>query len=220
MHIVPAIYLQNGKVVSLYKGSDNEEKKRYQKAGTSYAKLFQDQGADTLFVIDLDGDQRERLTEYREVFQGTLWWAGQIRSMEALAEAFEKGADAVILGQSAASIHEEALALYGTEKIIVGLQFQHYEEAPDICEALGSQGFKRLILKDLNAEGTLFQPNFDLMEKCNYFSSAQIYASGGVSQPKHIELLKQAGVKGFIVARALYEHQLNLQELLMRYPND
>ena len=81
-------------------------------------------------------------------------------------------------------------------------------------------GFEDILLKDLNAEGTLFQPNFDLMEKCAYFSKKNIYASGGIATEQHLELLKRAGVKGVLIGRALYEHQLDLVKLLTRYQGE
>jgi len=125
--------------------------------------------------------------------------------------------DRIILGESAEPIYKESLEKYGPEKMMAGMQVKFYDEAPDLCEKLRSHGFKDILLKDKNAEGTLFQPNFDLMEKCVYFSDATVFASGGVSRMDHPELLKRAGAKGVIIARAFYEHQLDLRELIRRY---
>lgn len=217
MKIIPAIFIQNGRVVSLYKGAENEQKKVYAKSPKSYAEIFARQGASTLFVIDLDGDQRERIHEIREVFEGELWWAGKVREMDYLQWLLENGADKVVLGQSANQIFEQALAEFGPEKIIVGLQFQHYEEAPEVCEKMGKTGFTEIIMKDSNAEGTLVQPNFDLMEKCVYFSGLKVYASGGIGDEFHIQLMQKAGVSGVIIARALYENYLSLRALIAHY---
>lgn len=131
--------------------------------------------------------------------------------------AFENGAACVVLGQSAKEIYADALKEYGEEKIIAGVQVNHYEGAPDLCEKLGGFGFEKIIMKDLNAEGTLFQPNFDLMEKCVYFSGSKIFASGGVGKERHLHLLAEAGVSGVIIARALYENQLDLGELIRNF---
>lgn len=217
MLILPAIFMQKGKVVSFYKGNDNAEKKSYAKAPQSFAQQFQKQGAKRLFVIDLDGDQSIRMLPIREKFQGELWWAGKVRDMQTLEECFSNGADKVVLGQSAKAIHNQALEKYGSDKIVAGLKVKHYDDAPDICEALGGSGFKTIVLKDMNAEGTLFQPNFDLMEKCVYFSNLEVFASGGVADEQHMELLKRAGVTGVVMARALYENVLNLETLVKNY---
>lgn len=220
MQIIPSIFIQKGGVVSLYKGSDNPEKKTYAASPTSFAKDF-GKSANTLFIVDLDGDQSEEwVPKIREVFTGELWWAGQVRSMEKIQRLMDLGINRVVLGQSAKIIYSEAVEKYGSDKILAGLQVRHDDEAPDICEKLAETGFQDILLKDLNAEGTLFHPNFDLMEKCNYFSKINVYASGGVSKERHLALLKKAGVKGVIIGRALYEHQLDLGSMIRRYQGE
>ncbi len=210
MKIIPTLYIQHGKVVSFYRGTDNPQKKIYPKAPKTVAHDFAKAGADTLFVVDPDGTERERLPELREQFEGSLWWAGQVRDMETVKWLLENGADRVVLGWSAKPIFAEALQTYGPGKILAGIQFQHYEEAPHFFEELATYNFEDILVKDLNREGTLFQPNFDLMEKAVYFTGKNIYASGGVCEPDHLILLEEAGVKGAMVARALYEHRLSL----------
>lgn len=220
MRIIPTIFIQDGGLVSFYKGNDNAEKKTYPASPASYAKDFA-RHADTLLVVDLDGDQtQEWAPKIRANFQGELWWAGQVRSLEHVETLMNLGVNRVVLGQSAKPIHKEALEHYGPQKLIAGLKVHHYDQAPDLCEALGALGFEDILLKDLNAEGTMFHPNFDLMEKCVYFSQKNVYASGGVATEQHLELLKRAGVKGVLIGRALYEHQLDLGSLLDHYQDE
>lgn len=214
MLIIPSLFIQNGKVISLYKGSDNESKRVYPKAPQSYAELFYRQGARILFVVDLDGDQRERLIELKQAFPGKIWWAGKLRELERLRWLFEHGVDRVVLGQSAQPIHQAALAEHGADRVMVGLKLRLADEITEHCEALSQTGFTDIIVKDLNAEGTLFQPNFDIMEKCVYFSSLKVYASGGISQAQHLQLLEESGVTGALIGRALYENELSLSNLL------
>lgn len=220
MKIIPALYIQNGKVVSFYKGTDNAEKNRYDKAPKTFARDFYSAGAKRLFVVDLDGDQQTRLNEIREVFLGEIWWAGQVRTLELIESLLEQGANKVVLGWSAKSIFKEAIQRFGADKIMAGLQLQHYDDAPDFCTELAEAGFEEIIVKDLNAEGTLFQPNFDLMEKCAIFSEKKVYASGGISEINHINLLQRAHVEGVIIARAFYENRLGLSDLVQSYEGD
>lgn len=217
MRIIPNLFLQKGRAVSLYKGTDNAEKKTYSKAPKNYAEWFQQQGAQTLFVVDLDGDQRSHLPELRAAFQGELWWAGHVRDLATLDELFAAGVNRVVLGQKAEMIFVEALAKHGPQKLLAGVQAFHYDEVPTLCERLKGLGFNDLVVKDMNAEGTLFHPNFDLMEKGKYFSGANIFASGGVAHENDIHLLAQAGVAGVIIGRALYENELKLQTLLQNF---
>lgn len=214
MRIIPNLFLQKGHAVSLYKGTDNSEKKTYPRAPKNYAQWFQSQGAKTLFVVDLDGNQKDRAAELREVFKGELWWAGHVRDLATLEELFAAGINRVVLGQNAEPIFSEALALHGPQKLLAGIQAFHYDEIPSLCEKLKGIGFTDLVVKDMNAEGTLFHPNFDLMEKAKYFSGANIFASGGVAHENDIRLLAQADVTGVIIGRAFYENELNVEALL------
>ncbi len=213
MRIIPNLFLEHGKAVSLYKGTDNEEKKIYPKAPRSYVEWFEKQGAKTLFIVDLSGTERERLPELRAVFSGELWWAGHVRDIQSIQWLLDKGANRIVLGEHAEPIFTEALSLFGPEKLLAGIQAKHYDEVPNQAEKYAQMGFKDLVVKDMNAEGTLFHPNYDLMEKCAYFSKAKIYASGGVANTNDIHLLGHAGVKGVIIGRAFYENELNLTAL-------
>ena len=72
----------------------------------------------------------------------------------------------------------------------------------------------------MEADGALFHPNFDQVEKAAYFSKAKIYSSGGISEIQDLEIMKVAKVEGVIIARALYENRLNLSELIRRFEHD
>lgn len=217
MKIIPAIFLQNGHVVSLYKGNENDQKKVYPKSAKNYAELFAKKGAKVLQVIDLDGKNRDRIHEIREVFSGELWWGGHIRTMQELESLFADGASKIILGEGAAEIYSQALEKYGSEKLIAGIKFRNDPDAPDKCAELSAIGFTDIIVKDLEADGTLYHPNFDQIEKCALFSKARIYSSGGVAQYDHINYLKQANASGAVIGRALYENALDLKQLIERF---
>lgn len=216
MKIIPAIFLQNGHVVSLYKGNENDQKKVYPKSAKNYAEFFAKKGADIIEVIDLDGKNREKIHEIREVFDGELWWGGQIREIQEVESLFAYGASKVILGEGAKEIYSEALEKFGAEKLLAGIKFRNDPDAPDKCAELSAIGFTDIIVKDLEADGTLYHPNFDQIEKCVIFSKARIYSSGGVAQYDHIEYLKQAGASGAVIGRALYENALDLKRLIDR----
>ncbi len=219
MDVIPSLFLQNGKAVSLYKGRDGEQKKVYPKAPKNYVKAFAEQGAQKLFIVDFDANQQEHLPEFRAIFPGEIWWAGQVRDLPTLRKLFANGADRVVLGRSAEPIYQEALEEFGPRKLIVGIQVMLQEKITERLEELSNYSFETLLVKDLNAEGTLFQPSFDLMEKAVYFSEKEVYASGGISSDQDLPLLAQAGVKGVLIVRALYENQLSLADLLVRYQN-
>lgn len=220
MRIIPNLFLQGGHAVSLYKGTDSDQKKVYAKAPKSYAAYFDKEGAGTLFVVDLDGNQREHLPELRKVFTKELWWAGQVHTEETIEWLLANGADRVVLGQSAEPIFVSALKRFGPEKLLAGIQVFHYDDAPEDCARYVKMGFTDIVVKDMNAEGTLFHPNFDLIEKCIYFSGARVFASGGIATQNDLSLLKEAGASGAIIGRALYENELRVAELRGRFERE
>ncbi len=220
MRIIPNLFLQKGHAVSLYKGTDNDEKKVYPRAPKNYLQWFQNQGAKTVFIVDLDGDQLDKAIELRASFEGELWWAGHVRELATVEALFNAGIDRVVLGEKAEPIFAEALAKFGPTKLIAGIQAFHNEGIPELCEARKTLGFTDIIVKDMNSEGALFHPNFDLMEKAKYFSGANIFASGGVSETNDIHLLAQAQVAGVIIGRALYENALNLESLIQNFEGE
>ncbi|MEK9166998.1 MAG: HisA/HisF-related TIM barrel protein [Patescibacteria group bacterium] len=219
MKIIPAIFLQAGKAVSLYKGS-NDHKKVYSKSPKNYAAYFQKEGAKILEIVDLDQKNRAKLVELRSVFHGKIWWGGGVKTIAEIESLFNDGADVVILGTSAEKIHLEALQKFGNEKIFAGVKFRNDPEAPEKCTTLVEKGFTQIIVKDMEADGALFHPNFDQVEKAAYFSKAKIYSSGGISEIQDLEIMKVAKVEGVIIARALYENRLNLSELIRRFEHD
>ena len=81
MKIIPAIFLQAGKAVSLYKGS-NDHKKVYSKSPKNYAAYFQKEGAKILEIVDLDQKNRAKLVELRSVFHGKIWWGGELKQLQ------------------------------------------------------------------------------------------------------------------------------------------
>jgi phosphoribosylformimino-5-aminoimidazole carboxamide ribonucleotide (ProFAR) isomerase len=57
-------------------------------------------------------------------------------------------------------------------------------------------------------------PNFDLLAKVSDQSGAVIIASGGVSDLSDLVKLRQMGIEGVIVGKALYEGELDLTAAL------
>ena len=62
MEIIPAIYLLNGQNVALYKGKI-EQKEVYSRSPMEFVRDFVNQGANSLFIVDLNAsDPQEGLT--------------------------------------------------------------------------------------------------------------------------------------------------------------
>ena len=127
--IIPAIDLMHGKCVRLYKG-EYSQKTEYSTSPAAQAKIFEDEGADLIHVVDLDGAQAGELRNLRtitkicECVKIPVETGGGIRSLESAKKLFEAGVRRIILGTVAIEqpeLLEKFLAKFGVEKIIVGL---------------------------------------------------------------------------------------------------
>jgi phosphoribosylformimino-5-aminoimidazole carboxamide ribonucleotide (ProFAR) isomerase len=75
-------------------------------------------------------------------------------------------------------------------------------------------GCKRFVVTDNKTDGKMTGPNFDLLAKVSDQSGAVIIASGGVSDLSDLVKLRQMGIEGVIVGKALYEGELDLTAAL------
>lgn len=87
----------------------------------------------------------------------------------------------------------------------------------DLWESLNkleAAGCKRYVITDNKSDGTMIGPNFNLLAKIQQKSSASIVSSGGVGNLSDLAKLRQIGIDGVVVGKALYAGQINLIEAL------
>ncbi len=75
-------------------------------------------------------------------------------------------------------------------------------------------GVKRFIYTDISRDGTLTEPNFAAFAELVTTIKLPIIAAGGVSSLDHLRMLKQLGVEGAIVGKALYTGDINLKQAI------
>ena len=75
-------------------------------------------------------------------------------------------------------------------------------------------GCKRYVVTDNKSDGTMIGPNFNLLAKIQQKSSSSIVSSGGVGKLSDLAKLRQLGIDGVVVGKALYAGQINLIEAL------
>lgn len=79
---------------------------------------------------------------------------------------------------------------------------------------LNQAGCKRFVVTDNQSDGKLSGPNFELLLKIKDKTEAKIIASGGVSNLSDLSRLRQIGLDGVIVGRALYDGQIIFSDAL------
>jgi phosphoribosylformimino-5-aminoimidazole carboxamide ribotide isomerase len=233
MEIIPAIDLRGGRCVRLYQGDYNREI-RFSDDPLRVALKWQSQGAPRLHIIDLDGaasGEPQNLEIARQIAAATLLptqLGGGIRTMETIKEVLTAGIERVILTTAAVEdpdMLKQACRKYGDYIIISidaregliathGWQQDTGIRAVDFARSMSQLGVQRLIYTDIIRDGTLTEPNFTAIAELVNVSGLPVIAAGGISSILHLKMLKQLGVEGAILGRALYSEDINLKEAI------
>ncbi len=232
MIIYPAIDIRGGKCVRLTQGR-YDDITIFSDDPVNMALQFQKAGAKYLHVVDLDGargdnDNREIIRRIAKELSIPVQTGGGIRTMADIEAVLEFGISRVILGTSAVrnpEIVSEAVKKY-KNRIAVGIDAKNgfvaiegWEKTSGIkavehaknMEALGVQ---TIIYTDIATDGMLSGPNMLAMSEMVKKVKMEVIASGGVSSLKDIRHLKEVGVAGVIVGKAIYTGDVDLKKAL------
>ena len=234
MRIIPAIDIINGECVRLSKG-DYNKKTVYSKNVLDVAKNFEDNGIQFLHLVDLDGAKENRIINYKtlELISSktslAIDFGGGLKSEEDIKIAFENGAKQVTLGSVAVKnpdLFLKSLEKYGSEKIILGADARKekiavsgwLEESKmniyDFIKEKTESGIEYVISTDIDKDGMLEGPSFDLYEKIiGENPNIKLIASGGITSASDLEKVKSIGCEGAIIGKALYENRITFNDL-------
>ena len=233
LELLPAVDVKDGRAVRLVQGELDAE--------TAYgnplevALEFQAAGAEWLHLVDLDaafgrGENSALLAEVVGKLDIKVELSGGIRDDESLRRALATGCKRVNLGTAALENPEwtaKVIAEFG-DRIAVGLDVRGHvlaargwtKEGGDLFETierLERDGCARYVVTDVTKDGTLKGPNIELLKEVCAVTRKPVVASGGISSLEDIAALvglKNSGVEGAIVGKALYAGAFTLQEAL------
>lgn len=232
MVIYPAIDIKDGKCVRLTQGKKDEEKVYFQ-SPRDVALMWVEKGAEILHIVDLDGafdgvsKNLGEIKKIRESVNIPIQVGGGIRSLEVIKGLIDAGVDRVILGTKALQdkdMLKEAVRLYG-DKIIVSIDaHEGYVaidgwtktsdvSAVDFAKEMEDMGVRTIVYTDIARDGMLKGPNFESINFLKDRINIDIIASGGVSSEEDLKKLKEVGVAGAIVGKALYEGRVDLERI-------
>lgn len=233
MIIYPAIDIKDGRCVRLVQGKFNDVTV-YSDHPVEMALKFEQLGAQYLHVVDLDG---ARLGEPQNIaaISGMavkvgipLQLGGGIRSIEMMEIILCKGIQRVILGTSAVKdpelvkkavqTFESSLAVAIDAKdgmvAIEGWAKTSEFTAIGFAKKMEDLGAKIIIYTDISRDGMLKGPNLKAMEDMAKAVNIEVIASGGITNLQDIKNLKEIGMAGAIVGKALYTGDIDLQEAI------
>ena len=79
------------------------------------------------------------------------------------------------------------------------------------AQQMANLGVRRFIYTDIVRTGTLSEPNFSAISELVNSTKLPVIAAGGITSILHLKMLKQLGVEGAIVGKALYTGDINLK---------
>lgn len=230
MKVIPAIDLMNGQVVRLYKGDPNQ-KTVYSDNPIEVAKKWEANGADMLHLVDLDatlgrGSNLLIIKKILEQISIPIQVAGGLRD-ESIITDVSKISNRVVLGTLAfkdKSTLKKLLSNLGSEKIVIsvdhidgeivihGWQKQTGIKLIDAMQEFLAMGFSEFLLTNVNRDGTLQGPDLEFLEQACQLDKSHVIASGGISNIKDIQDVKQKNAFGVILGKALYENKISIEE--------
>lgn len=236
MQVIPAIDLLEGQCVRLHQG-DYDQVTRFSSDPVAQALSWQEQGAERLHLVDLDGARTGQPVNDAVVKAITaaltipVQLGGGVRTAERADELLACGLERVILGTAALEQPELVAQLAGRHpgRVVVGIDARNGKvatrgwieesstEATDLARCLSAHPIAAIISTDIATDGTLAGPNLEALRAMAEASSVPVIASGGIGNLEHLlSLLSLAplGVEGVIVGRALYDGRVDLAEAL------
>lgn len=233
MILLPAIDLYEKKVVRLTRG-DYAQMTVYNDDPVAQATSFQEAGAQWLHTVDLEGAKDGSTPNYsviEAICKETslkVEIGGGIRSLDTIQKYLDAGVERVILGTKAVTdpaFLEESLNKFGSH-IAVGVDIKDgkiaikgwLETAQDSVEDFFTKlcrlGVSTVICTDVSKDGMLAGTNVDLYRQLSQQFSLDLIASGGVSSQEDLARLKDLGLYGAILGKALYTGALDLKAAL------
>jgi phosphoribosylformimino-5-aminoimidazole carboxamide ribotide isomerase len=236
MQIIPAIDLSEGKCVRLRRG-DMAQKTVYSDNPAEFALRWQQEGAQILHLVDLDGAISGSSQNLRAVeaivaaVEIPVQLGGGLRASADVRRVFDLGVHWAIMGTSALA-DSDALTQAVTDfpgRIVAGIDARDgfvavagwvqdsQVSAIDLAVQVEKLGVARIIFTDIATDGMMQGPNVDSTRTLAETVQIPVIASGGVSTLEDVRAvcgLSQFGVIGMIIGRALYENGISLPEAI------
>ena len=238
MQLIPAIDLMGGKIVRLTRGEPETAKTYESKFGTPLeaAKRWQIEGAGKLHIIDLDaafgiGNNLSIIAEVAKNVNLPIQVGGGIRSYEAAEKLFETGITQIILGAMAFSDPSAIGKIqrkFGLESVIVALDNREglimvegwktstAMTVEDALEKYTALGVRRFLITSIAQDGMLNGPDLQTLNQATLYPNTKIVAAGGIGSIGDLAALKEIGVEGAVIGKALYEGRFTLKEAIQK----
>tara|TARA_B100000927_G_scaffold199321_1_gene161228 strand:- start:736 stop:1464 length:729 start_codon:yes stop_codon:yes gene_type:complete len=237
MKLLPAIDILDGSCVRLNKGEYSQVTK-YSDDPLSIASHWHEQGIRNIHIVDLNGAKTGELNNFsiiskiRETFADFyIQVGGGIRTLESINKYINLGIDKVIIGTKALSSPEflRTVPINLKERITIDVAVNNnvlvtdgwVEKSQlsiiDFIKQLEMNQITELVVTDITKDGMLSGINKDLYRNISSLTEIPIIVSGGVTSLADIHeiiLMKDRGLSGVIVGKAIYENKIEIPDLV------
>lgn len=236
--IIPAIDLRDGRVVRLRQG-DYAQQTTYSNDPAELARRYLHDGAPWLHVVDLDGARSGKLDNLAViramVADGLQVQAGGgVREEDDLRRLFDVGVQRVVLGSVAIRAPETVarwLDTWGGDRLTIALDTRRIDDRwtlpsagwtetetrtlDELAPWYAAHGAHHLLCTDIERDGMLAGFNLELYRHlADIAPELAVQASGGVRSLADIRAVRDVGVGGVILGRALLEGLFTVEEAL------
>jgi len=236
--VIPAIDLLDGVCVRLKQGRFDEVTV-YSKYPEEVAMSFEQDGAELIHIVDLNGALRGEPGNLRTIekiinsINIPVEVGGGIRDFNKAMSYVNLGVRRIVIGTKGCESPEyfEEMCKKIKGDVIAGIDAKNGKvaikgwvdvtdwDAKSLAVELQKRGAKEVIYTDISKDGMRTGPNLDATVELAKSLSIPVIASGGISTEEDIISIlpyEQYGVKGVIVGRAIYEGTVNLKSTIKK----
>ena len=237
MRIIPAIDILGGRCVRLFQG-DYDREESYSDDPVGIAAAWEEQGANILHIVDLDGAREGRPTN-RDLVAAIAARVscqcevgGGIREIDHIRSYRERGLARIVLGSMAITDPERfqevceqfpgtvVLAIDARDGMVATRGWREVSSlrAEDVLQQVSHLPLAAVQYTDISKDGTLEGPNLAGIREMARRSPFPFVAAGGIGSLDDIRKLRTLDreigerIWGVIVGQALYRRAFSLEE--------
>lgn len=239
MRIIPAIDLQAGKCVRLFKG-DFAKTTEYSDDPVAVSREFSALDVRDLHIVDLDGarlgQQRNRAI-VQAIAQASglaIQLGGGIRKRETVKAWLDSGVERCVIGSMAITetpTVSDWLREFGPDRLVLALDVRLNSDGEPMLTTHGwtrqagislwecldeyaDAAIRHVLCTDVGRDGAMLGPNIELYEEAmRRYPGLCLQASGGVRNLEDLRQLKSRGIPAAISGRALLDGAITVQEI-------
>jgi len=234
MLILPAIDIRDGKCVRLQQGDYNQETV-YADSPVEMAKDWEQQGAEFLHIVDLDGAKEGVPSNFnivRSIAESVtvpIELGGGVRNQETIQRYLDAGVKRLVIGTLALKEADwfRDMCWKFPGKLVLGIDGRNglvategwletsHTLATDLAKQYIDLPLAALVYTDIATDGMLVGPNVDAMEAMRQTVPIPLVVSGGIASLDDVRRLAARNFHACIIGKALYENKFRLEDALV-----